>query len=250
MRTLPVLLAGLLVVGLLGTVAATSGLPSDRPAPDLGDQIADGRALYLASCASCHGRDAEGTPNGPSLVDVGAASADFYLRTGRMPLAAPGVQPHRKAPAFDEAQIAALVAYVASLGNGPPIPDVSVDERLLARGAEVYFDNCGPCHGTTARGGAVGGGAIAPPLDRATPVQVAEAMIIGPGQMPVFGDSPGDLDAVATYVEFLRRAPNPGGFAIGGIGPVPEGYVGWVFGIGILFPIVYLIGRSWTRKSE
>ena len=32
-----------------------------------------GRALYLQGCASCHGSAGQGTPNGPSIVDAGAA---------------------------------------------------------------------------------------------------------------------------------------------------------------------------------
>jgi ubiquinol-cytochrome c reductase cytochrome c subunit len=253
MRTLPAAVVALLLAVLLMAApgeANTPGPPDGEPSLGQQDQQAEGRDLYLASCASCHGRDGLGTPNGPSLVGVGAASVDFQLTTGRMPFAGePGTQSLRKPPAFDDAQMKALVGYVASFGEGPAIPEVEFDQALLPRGAQLYFGNCAPCHGTAGRGGAVGGGAIAPRLDLASGVQVVEAMIVGPGQMPVFDYSQPDLNAVATYVDHLRRAPNPGGFAIGGIGPVPEGFVGWVVGIGVLFPIVYLIGREWTRKQ-
>jgi ubiquinol-cytochrome c reductase cytochrome c subunit len=80
-------------------------------------------------------------------------------------------------------------------------------------------------------------------------VLTVEAMLTGPGQMPVFALPDEDLDAVATYVDYLQRAPNPGGFSIGGIGPVPEGFVGWVVGMGLLLVVVILVGREWRRPE-
>ena len=41
------------------------------------EQEALGERLYVASCSSCHGLDASGTENGPSLLGVGPASVDF-----------------------------------------------------------------------------------------------------------------------------------------------------------------------------
>lgn len=234
------------VVGLLllGDTQPVRGAPSDA-------QLAEqGAALFATSCASCHGANGQGTEFGPSLGGVGAAAADFQLRTGRMPLTeGPTAQAKRKPPAFDDERIRQLVAYVASLGNGPPIPQVSVDESLVSRGQQLFVANCAPCHGATANGGAVGGGALAPALDLATPVQVAEAMISGPGQMPPFTFGARDASAVATYVDYLQRSGSPGGFSIGGIGPVPEGFVGWVLGMGLMLLIVVLVGRSWTAKG-
>lgn len=260
MRTHRSLLAA---VGLAALIALTAGLvrgsgevraPLHDPAIEPGqlqEAEAEGRRLYLQACASCHGPDGSGTDLGPSLVGVGAASADFQLTTGRMPFAGPpGSQARRKPPAFSPEQIDALVAYVASLDGGPDIPEVNVSEELVSRGANLYFGNCAPCHGATGNGGAVGGGALAPPLDQATAVQVAEAMITGPGQMPVFRYPQRDQDAVVSYVEFLQRADNPGGFTIGGIGPVPEGFVAWVLGMALLLLVVYLIGRRWQGPEQ
>lgn len=212
------------------------------------DPVAAGKALFRTACASCHGDAGEGTPEGPTLIGVGAASADFQLRTGRMPFAGPpGSQAVRKEPAFDDEQIDDLVAFVASLGEGPDIPEPAIDDALLSAGQKIFIGSCAPCHGATISGGAVGGGALAPPLTAATPVQVQEAMLTGPGQMPLFRLPQRDLDAVATYVDYLQRADHPGGFSIGGIGPVPEGLVAWVVGAGLMFCIVYLIGRRWDR---
>ncbi|MGH2456481.1 MAG: cytochrome bc1 complex diheme cytochrome c subunit [Candidatus Limnocylindria bacterium] len=257
MRTNRSLAAAAVLAALVGLTAglAQAGdevrapLDSTRVAASEAQQ-AGGRELYLRACAACHGADGQGTGAGPGLVGVGAAAADFQLSTGRMPLAgSPRSQATRKPPAFSAAEIEQLVAYVASLGAGPEIPVVSIREDLLSRGQRLFVGNCAPCHGATGRGGAVGGGALAPPLDEATPVQVAEAMLTGPGQMPVFRFAPDDQDAVATYVAYLRRAPNPGGFSIGGIGPVPEGFVAWVLGMGLLVGMVYLVGREWDRAA-
>jgi ubiquinol-cytochrome c reductase cytochrome c subunit len=209
-----------------------------------------GEVLYAASCSTCHGADGQGVGPWPGIADAGEAGADFQLRTGRMPFAGePGQQAERKPPAYDEQEIRDLVAFVGSLGDGPEIPEVDVDDSLLSRGQDLFAANCAPCHGATANGGAVGGGALAPPLGRADPLTVAEAMITGPGQMPEFDLPRDDLNAIVTYTEYLRTAPNPGGLAIGGIGPVPEGFVAWLVGIGLLVAIVYLIGREWDRKG-
>jgi ubiquinol-cytochrome c reductase cytochrome c subunit len=252
---LPLLIGGLLVV--VSRASAVPGGPShhgeaDRPLAASGEGIAAGQATFVTRCASCHGADGGGTANGPSLLNVGAAAADFELRTGRMPFTGnPGTQAIRKPPAFDDSTIRDLVAYVASLGQGPAIPDPSVDPAAVSTGQNLFVGNCAPCHGATANGGAVGGGALAPPLDRATPVEVAEAMLIGPGQMPVFsGLSDQNRNAIVSYVDYLKTARNPGGFSIGGIGPVPEGFVAWVVGLGALLVIVGLIARDWRKESR
>jgi ubiquinol-cytochrome c reductase cytochrome c subunit len=178
-----------------------------------------GRSLYTANCASCHGPAAEGGPGGPPLIGVGAASADFYLRTGRMPLSAPGQQAVRQEPAFDEAGIQALVAYVASLGEGPDIPQVS-GAGDLQHGWDLFQANCAACHNATGAGNAIGGGFVAVGLGEADPRTVAEATIIGPGPMPAFGFDDQQLADITTYISWLNEAPAPGGAAIGQTGPV------------------------------
>lgn len=246
------MIRGLLLVTAIAVVATSALLGVAQPraaAQDDGEgSAAAGRALYQANCATCHGPDGRGVDGWPAVDQAGAAAADFQLRTGRMPFTQQrGEQALRKPPAYDDAEIRDLVAYVASLGDGPAIPDVRVDDDLLQRGQLLFATNCAPCHGATGNGGAVGGGAIAWPLDQVTPRLVAEAMITGPGQMPVFDLPDEDRDAVLTYVEYLRAAPSPGGFAIGGIGPVPEGLVAWLVGMGLLGLVVVLVGREWRR---
>src|SRR5699024_12353171 len=73
------------------------------------DDIEAGEALFLANCASCHGPagdgqvDSEGTL-GPSLIAVGAASVDFQVGTGRMPMQRAGAQGPEKPPQMTEEQ--------------------------------------------------------------------------------------------------------------------------------------------------
>lgn len=223
--------------------------PAARPLPDPAAE-----QLYLQACASCHGPDGSGSALAPTLIGIGPAAVDFQLTTGRMPFAGQiGEQAKRKPPAFGKDQIDLLVEYVVNLTPtpaGPAIPSVQTDESLLARGHQLFIDNCAPCHGATGQGGAVGGGALAPPLDKATSVQVGEAMLTGPGQMPIFDLPLQEINAVATYVGYLQTAPDPGGFSIGGIGPVPEGFVAWVLGAGLLLVVIYLIGRDWFEGRK
>src|SRR5439155_13424616 len=108
--------AGLL---LLGRSAGRAQSPTPVASPAA---TSTGRLLYQQDCAWCHGVDGEGTTRGPSLVGVGAASADFMLRTGRMPIPAVEQQPRPEEPADRPAQIAAPDELIGSMGQGPGIP--------------------------------------------------------------------------------------------------------------------------------
>jgi ubiquinol-cytochrome c reductase cytochrome c subunit len=191
----------------------------------------------------------EGTAAGPTLIGVGAASADFYLRTGRMPLGAPGQRPVRQEPVFDEAQIQALVEYVASLGPGPSIPTVQGGGDVGA-GFRLYTANCAACHAATGAGNVVGGGAAAVGLSQATDEQIAEAVIIGPGVMPPFSLTPENREAVIAYIRYLRSQPTPGGAPIGGVGPVAEGFVAVLLGLVGLVLIARFVGSRRSGDDE
>lgn len=236
----------LVVAAVVGVVVlGAAGGPDASGAQ--GDPAAEARDLFVSNCASCHGVDGTGTEDGPSLTGVGEAAADFQLRTGRMPLAAPDDPTLRKPPAFDEEQIALLVSYVGSFGVGPAIPRVDVESGELAEGSELFVANCAACHGATANGGAVGGSAFAPSLHESSPLSVAEAIITGPGQMPKFAFSEGERNSILRYVAYLQETDSPGGLGIGGIGPVSEGYVAWVLAMVILVVTVAVIGM---RKDD
>jgi len=251
----PAAVAAALVVGSLavGVVASGGGATAAEPAPVVGAQPAPadvdaGRQLFQVACTTCHGVDGAGVTNrGPNLVGVGAASVDFYLSTGRMPLDRPRAQAERKKVAYTPTQIRQLVAYVASLGNGPAIPRIDPATGDLADGLHLYANNCAPCHSAAAAGGALGHAVYAPPLNRATPQQVAEAIRIGPGAMPVFGPDTLDDQQVASivrYVGYLHKPEDRGGLGLGHLGPIPEGFVAWVVGLGAMLVAVRWIGTK------
>lgn len=206
-------------------------------------------ALYLNSCASCHGPQGGGTTVGPSLVGVGAASVDFYLRTGRMPLGAPGQRPVRQEPAFNDAEIVSLVDYVSTFGPGPTIPTVRGGGDVGA-GYRLYTANCAACHAATGAGNVVGGGFAAVGLGNAMDVEIGEAVIVGPGVMPPFDFAAQDRDALIAYIDYLRAAPAPGGAPIGGTGPVAEGLVAVVIGLTGLVLIARSVGSRGSGEDE
>lgn len=213
---------------------------------------AEGERLYETGCSGCHGEQGEGVVTGtgriqgPPLSQAGEASAYFYLSTGRMPMGSTAQQPQRKPRAYDEEQIAALVAYVASLGDGPAMPEISSDAPVdLARGGEIYQQNCQACHGASGSGGALSYGRAAPALAPATIRETAAAVRAGPGQMPVFGPeviTDGELEDLLAYVDYLDHPEDPGGFPLGRVGPMPEGFIAWMVGLGALLALIVWIG--------
>lgn len=240
---------GRIAAVMLAAVAlALAGAAALAGAPATMAQEGRGRDLYLSGCSGCHGVDGLGTDLGPPLVGAGAAGADFMLSTGRMPLDDPDAPLRRKPPAYSQEDIRLLTVYVASLGFGPTIPSVRPEEGDLAGGRQLFTSNCGACHSFAAAGGAVGRGLEAPSLDRATPVEIAEAIRIGPGTMPLFGAetlSDGEVNSIVRYALHLRSAGDPGGWGLGRVGPIPEGFVAWIFGLGAL-----LLAARWIGERE
>jgi ubiquinol-cytochrome c reductase cytochrome c subunit len=160
---------------------------------------------------------------------------------------------------YDDEEVAALVGYVDEEFDqpGPDIPEVEATGDL-AEGHDVYQEQCAACHATTGIGGAMlaqrdeaeTAGIVIPDFAASGPTEVGEAVRTGPGAMPVFG--PGvvnddELDAVARYVEYLKDPGDRGGAPIGRIGPVAEGAVGWVLGLGILLVFIRWVG---TKRGE
>ncbi len=124
-RRHPLATALLVLFGLVITGMAYSAvLPGKADAAQtVTEDVAAGRKLFLANCSTCHGMNAEGRNEAPSLVGVGAASVDFQVGTGRMPLAQNGPQAPKAPVRLEPEEITQLAAYVASLGAGPAIPD-------------------------------------------------------------------------------------------------------------------------------
>ncbi len=167
-----------------------------------------------------------------------------------MPLPRLGIQPRRTRLLLTGRQIRALVAYVASLGKGPPIPKPDPAKGSLSQGLHLFTDHCAGCHQVVAEGGYVTG-AVPPPLENATPTQVAEAVRIGPYVMPTFSKkaiSDAQLDSIVAYVEYAKHPDDPGGWALGHVGPVPEGLVTWFFAGAALLLVCMAIGTRFRRE--
>ncbi len=229
------------------------GAPPVTPIPLPASFIAPGEALFAANCASCHGPTASGLDAsgqatvGPPLQGLGAGTVDFWVGTGRMPLANAAVQATRKPPRFDRQQTLELAAFVQSLApGGTQVPAVNLYNADLSEGNELYTLNCAACHTITGAGDELADGAYAPSLHLATVQQIVEAIRSGPGNMPHFG--PGDItDAqardIASYVHDVIQHPNnAGGTGLGGVGPVGEGFVGLLVGVGVLMLVCFWIG--------
>jgi ubiquinol-cytochrome c reductase cytochrome c subunit len=250
-RVVAALVAGPVAAVVLGVGLHTASAAGGRPSQNA-DAVERGRELYVVGCASCHGPSGEGTDQGPDLRGVGAAAADFQLSTGRMPSAAPDRQSVTKRSPYTKREIADLVAYVASLGPGPPIPDVITPPGDLQEGAQLYLDNCAACHSAGGNGGALSLGQAAPTVHDATRVQVAEAIRTGPGQMPVFGPetlSRKQVNSVVRYVEYLKQPEDPGGFSLGLVGPITEGLVAILIGLGALMLVSRWIEPRAVREE-
>jgi ubiquinol-cytochrome c reductase cytochrome c subunit len=229
-----------IVMGALALVLFAAG---GAPAQDADD----GRTLYELGCSSCHGQNLRGIPGrGPNLRGVGAAAADLYIRTGRMPLRDPSQQPLRTESPYSPEQQAALIEYVGSFG-GPGIPPVDPARGDLATGQRLFGEHCMGCHQVVAEGGITTSG-VAPDLQSSSPVDVAEAVDVGPYVMPVFPQlNNADVDSLARYVDYTKDPEDIGGWGIGHIGPIPEGMVAWLLaGIALLL-VIRIIGERTTE---
>ena len=240
--------------GALAAWSAAAGGQERPPPPRAGGGagaasralVERGRDLYAQSCQTCHGENLRGVRDmGPPLIDAGAASTDFYLSTGRMPIADPTDEPQRAAPQYSRSDIAALVAYVGSFG-GPAIPPAANPARGdVARGKEAFTESCAGCHQVMARGGIVTG-AFVPALTDVPSRQLAEAVRVGPYLMPVFDTERlprQQLDDIAAYLRLTARPDDRGGWGIGNIGPVPEGMITWLLAAVVLLGIARALGE-------
>ncbi|MDQ3932353.1 MAG: c-type cytochrome, partial [Actinomycetota bacterium] len=149
--------------------------PEDRPVEPR-PEAESPEELYRRDCVYCHGPDGSGTAQGPSLKEVGTASVDFYLRTGRMPIDNVLDEPRRRQSAYTDAEIRELVDYIGSFISGPPVPEVEPDPQVIARGGELYRLNCAACHQFIGTGGPLIGSDEAPTLHHASPTEVVETI--------------------------------------------------------------------------
>ena len=237
------LLFALLAIGATFSVASAT-TSAETTAADRSVQIEEGRQIFLKGCSSCHGINAEGAQIAPSLIGVGAASVDFQVGTGRMPMADMSTQAMRKDPIYNAEETAALAAYVATLAPGPAIPGESElnfeRDGSTAEGGELFRNNCAMCHNFAGQGGALSQGKYAPTLMGVEPKHIYEAMVTGPQSMPVFSDktiTPEEKLSIIKWIKAAEKEPNLGGASLGRVGPVTEGLLGWVLGLGMLIGV-------------
>ena len=246
----------LLIFALLGigTTFQVAGATTTSPmtAEERTAAIEEGREIFLRGCSSCHGLNAEGGSIAPSLIGVGAASVDFQVATGRMPMADMSQQAMRKTPVYNDEEVAALAAYVASLAPGPAIPSEEMlnfeRDGEVAEGGELFRTNCAMCHNFAGQGGALTQGKYAPSVMGVEPVHIYEAMITGPQSMPVFSDktlTPKEKLSIIKWIKAAEKEPQLGGVALGRVGPVTEGLLVWTLGLGLLIGIaVWLAAKA------
>ena len=251
-RRHPAALFAALAIGLGSTGATYAAVMGTATPSQVGasqTQVEQGKSLFIEGCSSCHGLGAQGTSDGPSLIGVGAAAVDFQVGSGRMPMAGPAVQATDKTSVYSDDEIAALAAYVASLGPGPAIPteeQVSTDGADMVLGGELFRTNCSQCHSVSAKGGALSEGKWAPTLMKAEPKEIVEAMLTGPQNMPKFGATISEKERkdIIAYIEKLQSQENPGGMDLGRLGPTTEGVFIFIAGMGALIAVAVWIGAK------
>jgi ubiquinol-cytochrome c reductase cytochrome c subunit len=244
------LLAALILAGGAYTVFAPGLQAQDTPQLSTAGQ--EGKALFDTSCVSCHGRNAQGVEGrGPSLIGVGAASVEFQVSTGRMPLARQEAQAEAKPPVFSDDQTAQLAQYVQELGGGPQLPPgknlhsgANIDE-----GGRLFRINCSSCHSFGGGGGALSSGKYAPDIKAASDRQIYAAMLTGPQNMPVFGDNQlrpeQKADIIAYVQQTLAEDRDPGGLNLGRLGPATEGVAIFLVGmVALIFAALWIAGKS------
>lgn len=232
-----------------GAAAQDTGRPRQGPA-DRTDALLRGADVYTSQCAGCHGAAGQGgqTPSGaeaPALREVPYALVDLVTRTGRMPPADPDGDQKGPRPLAEERREALLAWMDEQLELEGGLPEVRLEGGNPARGQEVYAANCAQCHGSTGGGGVAGGGAFTPVLVDRDPLVLAEAIRLGPFQMPQFGEeviSDRELADVIAFLEEVRREP---GTPIGlvELNPVFAGAFVFAIALAAIFSAMWLAGR-------
>ena len=232
-----------------GNKAILYRVPSQSPGQAPSKRfLAAGESLYEQNCSSCHGPTAAGSAVAPNLVGLGPATFVLWITTGMMPAQTPlTVQAPVKPPKLNHRQAEEVAAWINSLDPAAPyVPTVNLKGANLAEGQSLFALNCAACHTITGAGDALAYGTYAPSLHKPTPTQIASAIRTGPINMPVFSGNLSDAqvrDIVAYVSEKIQHPTNSGGFGLGGVGPVAEGFVALLVGVGGLVLVCFWIGE-------
>ncbi len=256
-------LLGWLVVaaaaGLLG-VAAAAAWAQDAGVEDAGGpaeaSVQNGNRLYAQHCATCHGADGAGGAvpgyggEAPALdpelnPSVTVAYLDLVMSTGRMPPAGSPYDNRTRQVVLDEAERADVIAFmVAELGVEGEIPEVG--EGDAGRGQQIYARNCAHCHGSTGSGGVAGAGAWTPGVIDAPAETVAEAIRVGPFNMPQFEEeqiSDSEVADVVAFLDAVQEEPTTPVFGLVELNPVyASGFVA-LLALVVVLSLVWIGGR-------
>ena len=236
-------------------IAVRQPLPSPTPTRRSRSSRA-GQLLFAQTCSSCHGNEANGVgPEGqatigPNLVGLGAGDRRLLGDTGRMPAAdVKAVEAERRRARLTPLQALELAAWVNSLDPAvPAVPYAAPEGRQpVGRGRTSSRSTARPATPSpatvtrwptapTPRRCAERHG---PPGGRGDPHR--------PGQhAPLHGqpDRPAGATTSSAYVtDRIQHPTNPGGFGLGGVGPVAEGFVALLIGVGGLVLVCFWIGE-------
>jgi ubiquinol-cytochrome c reductase cytochrome c subunit len=251
---------GTLVIGRTHAAATGSSSAMSLTAQSALTQKAEAAAgyqLFQQHCSFCHGAQANGSTGlAPNLQGLGPGTVQLWLSAGWMPLKTPSAQPEAKYPIFTPQQIVDVAEWVASLhpGGVPIAPSLDLKTGSLSNGFSLFTETCAPCHTITGAGDALADGYHAPPLHGVTSQQIWEAVRSGPQNMPQFGPkniTPSELNDIVKYVtQVIEHPSHPGGIALGGVGPVAEGFVGLFAGVGACMVAAYWVGDRTERDEE
>ncbi|MGH8908398.1 MAG: c-type cytochrome [Egibacteraceae bacterium] len=208
---------GLLVAAAVGIlVLKSSGGAQARQVSEA--QRQQGALIYQQQCAQCHGGGGQGgtvpgtNRQAPPMLGLPVASIDLALRTGRMPPAGDPFDNRLRSPTVTGEDREALVGWMRqAFSLQGEIPAVQAGDP--SRGLPIYQQQCAHCHGASGGGGVAGAGAYTPPLTGYPPVVIAEAIRVGPFEMPQFSqdqitdEEAGDVVAYLDYVEEERGTP-------------------------------------------
>jgi len=198
------------------TLAAALGLCAAAVAHAL-DKDA-GRKLYDSKCASCHAKDAKGSPALAKAFKVAVSSLSLL---GEQGLYAPEeefikvtAEGAGKMPAYkdklSDSEMKDIASYVGSLAPAPAAEGQAPD---LVPAQKLFAAKCGSCHGKDGKGNA--GLAKALKLEPALldlsrsetsarkDSELAEALRGGKGKMPGYADKLSD-DELKTLIGLIR----------------------------------------------
>lgn len=249
---LVVALAALAVLLLGREAGAADGAQAGTPTYELGAQV------YAAQCSQCHGAAAGGGQvpeyggEAPSLLPdenprITVAYLDLVMATGRMPPAGSPWDNRERAIEVQEPERAALIAFMAEEFDVPgEIPQADVEAGNPADGQAVWTANCAHCHGSTGAGGVAGAGAWTPDVAGKDPQVIAEAIRVGPFNMPGFEEaqlSDQEVDDVVAFMDETATEEGTPVFNLVELNPVYASAFVFLFAAAAMLSLIWIGGR-------